>query len=377
MFKTYRVSGKGPVVNAISDALVAGGARILSAPNPKEAPFRYRIRVPEGRTLELICYAFLANKYRQSGRPSDEHRFQVKYGSEFDRPHEVYLSPDRDVVTLFLGVHLEAGILVGADPWMHNPTWFSSSVEFKTRHVEAVGQRGWYGWERERAAGRRCAGREVENYQTEALIGFTPANLVRYIQFERLATGMDAGERLRLAERFGDPGVLIETRHPLEISYDMSTRDVLDLIAGRFRLGAAVRGAVAEYHLNRLLDEMPQLSEVRVVDEDGKPDFRVVYGSRPVLIECKNVLGTVRRDGRPRIDFQKTRAAKGNPCSRYYTADAFDVLAGCLHPISGKWQFEFALTRTLDPHSTCTGRLSEKVVIDGGRWTSDLMELLE
>src|SRR5690606_13006935 len=118
-------------------------------------------------------------KYGQRGRPPDEHRFQVKYGSDFHREHEIFIDPTREVVTLFMGVHVTEKIFIAADPAMHNPTWFSSSVEFKARHVEQAKATGWYGWERERSDARRQAGREGENCQTEALIAFTPENILR------------------------------------------------------------------------------------------------------------------------------------------------------------------------------------------------------
>ena len=76
-------------------------------------------------------------------------------GSDFHREHNIYIDPKREVVTLFMGVHLDEGIFVGADPAMHTPTWFSSSVEFKTHQVEEAKERGWLGWERERSSGRR------------------------------------------------------------------------------------------------------------------------------------------------------------------------------------------------------------------------------
>lgn len=376
MIEKYSVVGKRPIVDAITAALEHCGIEVISRPDAREAPFRYTIKLPNNESFELVCYAFLANKYAQGGRPSDEHRFQVKYGSDFYRPHEIFIDPAREIVTLFIGVHLDAGIFIGADPAMHTPTWFSSSVEFKSHHVKNATEEGWTAWERERSATRRRAGREIENCQTETLIAFTPDNLLRYIQLERLATGVDAGERLLLAEKMQCGDLESGTPHPLEQQFGLSAQQILDVIWSRFRLGVAVRGGVAEHHLGTYLRSLPGVTSVTGIDRDGSPDFEVIYHDRQFLIECKNVLRKLRPDGKPRVDFQKTRAAKGDPCSRYYDSQAFDILAACLHPVTEAWEFRFAGTSSLDEHEKCKGKLCQRVVVDGTRWKSDLRELL-
>ena len=65
---------------AISDAMCKSGIRVVEAADGTEAPLVYRVEMPDGQALRIVCYAFLANKYRQEGRPADEHRFQIKYG---------------------------------------------------------------------------------------------------------------------------------------------------------------------------------------------------------------------------------------------------------------------------------------------------------
>ena len=119
----YRVLGRNNV-EATTRALEVSGAKILSVPRPDQAPFEYRVKTPDGTDLDLVCYAFTANKYRQGKRPTDEHRFQVKYGSEFKRYHDLYI-----------------------DPAMHNPTWFSMSIEMKEAELKRATEAGWHGWE--------------------------------------------------------------------------------------------------------------------------------------------------------------------------------------------------------------------------------------
>ena len=146
--------------------------------------------------------------------------------------------------------------------------------------------------------------------------------------------------------------------------------DILDIISGAFRLAAAVRGGVAEHHLHRYLRQLPEVRNVRHIIEDGEPDFEVEYKRKRFLIECKNVLARV-QGGLPKVDFQKTRASKANPCSRYYKPTQFQVLAACLHPITKQWEFRFTPTDKLAPHSNCIGRLAPNVIVKAD-WPDDL-----
>ena len=147
------------------------------------------------------------------------------------------------------------------------------------------------------------------------------------------------------------------------------------MISGAFRLAAAVRGGVAEFHLERHLRSVPGVTKVRHIIEDGKPDFEVRYGKRSFLIECKNVLAR-RQKNLPKVDFQKTRASKSDPCSRYYKASQFDVLAACLHPVTQEWEFRFSPTQILQPHPRCAGRLASNVLVSEG-WPEDLRAVLD
>ena len=363
----------------IEQAIEASGGRVLERPDPTTAPFVLKATGADGRSLDLVCYAFTANKYRQAGRPSNEHRFQVKYGSEFHRYHNLYLDPKGVRTTLMFGVHLELGLFVGIDPRMHTPTWFSSSVEMKEGDLEEARSKGWHGWQRDRSSVRRKSVMPIEDLRTEVVIGFRPEHFLRYVDLENVASGLDPGERLLLSDGIGArlaDGKLVDPRHVLEAQLGLSAREILDVIGARFRLKADVRGSVAEHHLGRYLQDVPGVTGVRHIDEDGRPDFEISYKNHAVRIECKNVLGRPAKDG-PRVDFQKTRASKANPCSRYYQPTQFDVLAACLHPITERWDFMFSGTSTLKPHLRCPGRLSERVVVAGPTWMNNLPRLLD
>jgi hypothetical protein len=376
-----KAAEKQPLIEVLSEGLRAGGAEILVRPLPSRAPFEFEVLMPKGERLRLIAYIFRAKKYHSGERrerPKDEHRFQIKYGSDFTDYHylELPTPKDKSAVTLFVGVHLEEGVIVGCDPAMHNPTWFSKSVEFKQEQVDLARKHGWHGWERERhEGGRRKEALPLLNYETEAVIAFTPENLVRYIDLERVATGLDPGERLLLAET--PPGA---KRHALELELSLSAPEILDLIEDGFRLKVAIRGGAAQVHLSRFFKEVPGITKVVKIDKDAQPDFELWYRGRrrPVTIECKNVLRSHRFHGLPIVEYQKTRASKSDPhCGRYYTFDHCDILAACLHPITVSWEYRFCASSQLPPHASCPGRVNSRIPVGGKAWTESVELLLD
>lgn len=219
--------------------------------------------------------------------------------------------------------------------------------------------------------------RPLENLQTESVLAFSPALFLRYVAFERLASGLDTGERTLLAEQTFSAQVLTMSKHPLEMTLGLSATEILNLLGESFRLLVAVRGSVAEHHLGSVLRSAPGVSDVERIDKDAGGDFRLRFRKRDFRIECKNVLRKLRKDNVPRVDFQKTRATPGNKCSRYYAASQFDLLAACLHPVSERWDYRFCSTRLLKPHPKCAGRLSPKVDVAGEARSDEVSEALE
>lgn len=368
-------------VRAISEALEASGAVIIKKADPSVAPFELVVKTPAGELLDLVCYAFTANEYRQGGRPAGEHRFQVKYGSDFQRAHNLYLDESRRRITLMFGVHHELGLFVAVDPRMHNPTWFSMSIEMKAAELHQAASSGWHTWERERNDARRRIARPNENLQTESVLAFKPEHFLRYAAFERLASGLDTGERMLMADRMAaataQRSAAGTISHPLETTLGLNALEILDVLSESFRLLVAVRGSVAEHHLLTQLRSARGIEQVERLDLDGQPDFKVRYRKRDYRIECKNVLRKMHLDKVPRVDFQKTRASKDSPCSRYYEPSQFEVLAACLHPVTERWEYRFCTTEALPRHERCEGRLSSKVPVDGEHWTDDVTQALD
>jgi hypothetical protein len=332
---------------------------------------------PEGERMGIFVYAFFANSRQTRNRPEDEHRFQVKYGTKDSKLHTIWQDPYGLYTTLLVGIDPDLGIFVGADPVLHSPTRFFISIEFKRDHAKEILERSWFAWERV----KRGEDQPTSDAPVEVLVGGTREAFLRYVKFEREALGEDQGHRQMLAEQAfsGSLPVLgsalevpAEPRiHQLSRELELDSEEILDLIGKARRLKMAVRGWVAEAHLERGLKAMPGVTGCRRLDEEGSADILLEYeGSAPILLECKNVLRQPSADGRPRIDFQRTRASKSDPCSRYYKTADFDVLAACLHAVTSNWEYRFRLTRDLMAHPVCQGRIASNVKVDGN-W-SDL-----
>ena len=383
-YRRYRVSAhdKEPLLAFVHEALEGQGCRIIKSTEPGEAPFRISFETRTGERLAILCYAFLANTRLTRNRPADEHRFQVKYGPDDGELHEIWRDPFGVYTTLFVGINPEAGFFVAADPVIHSPTRFFISIEFKEEHVQATLERGWYTWERVKARPHPT------EPAFEILLGGRKERFLDYVRLERMAEGLDAALRQTLAERLFS-GVMDETAiappvlppppelvHTLARELDMTPGQILDMISSSNRQKMAARGWAAEIHLVRTLSKVEGVTECRRRVDEGGPDVELLYeGKGPLTIECKNAMTRIPRDGVPRVDFQRTRASKKDPCSRYYRPEDFDLVAAGLQAITARWEFRYALTRSLDPHARCRGRLSHIVRVDT-RWTDDAPRIL-
>ena len=384
-YKSYSVSrrDKEPLLAFLLEGLQGAGCRIIRATEPDAAPFRISFETPSAERIGIVCYAFLANRRLTKNRPADEHRFQVKYGAKDGGLLRPWQDPFGLYTTLFMGINPDGGFFVGADPAMHSPSKLFISVEFKHADVETVLADGWHAWEREKK-------QSPYSDPVEVLVGGTRPRLLDYIRFERMAQGLDQGHRQLLAEKVAAgeaftptlaatavPAPKPEAVHELAREFEMGESEVLDLIASARRLKMAVRGWVAEEKLVGVLKDLPGVSGCQRLDEEGGPDVSLSFrGSRPLTIQCKNALRKRMADGTVRLDFQKTRASKADPCTRYYRPEEFDLVAACLHSVTERWEFRYALPRTLDPHQKCPGRLSQGVKIDT-RWKTEATAMLE
>ena len=380
-YRTYKVkaSDRGPLLDFMLESLRGSGCTIIKHSPRNEAPFRIAFETPTGERLGILVYAFYANSKVTKNRPDDEWRFQVKYGSDARKDHALWIDPFGIYTTLLLGISPEHGLFVGADPEMHNPTRFFISVEFKAHHVAEVRKKSWHGWERD--------SRGDEASPVEVLVGGTTKRFLQYVRFERAAAGLDQGHRQLLAEKWLDaPPIRAKAManapiaatqlHALAREFEMPERDVLDLIASARRLKMAVRGWVAEEHLVKRLASVTGVSECVRLDIEGGADVSLRFeGSRALTVQCKNVLRNRTADGTARMDFQKTRASQGDPCSRYYKPEEYDLIAACLHAVTERWEYKYVVPGVLDRHKKCPARVGNNVRIDD-RWTSDARAIL-
>ena len=383
-YEVYGVnrSDKKPLLDFILAALEGEGCRILNASGPEQAPFRITFETVLGERVGILVYAFFANARRTKNRPDDEHRFQVKYGADDRQLHRLWQDPYLLYTTLFCGIDPQRGIFIGADPVLHSPTRFFISIEYKESYVEEVLSRGWYAWERDHRSG--------DDKPVEVLVGGTAESFLRYVKFEREALAEDQGHRQLLAEQISRPRPTVvlpgltadrgpvpepPRLHALAKEFEMSEIEVLDLIAEARRLKMAVRGWVAEQHLVKRLAAVPGVSDCARIEAEGGPDVSLNFDGCPLTVECKNVLRKKTREGLTRLDFQRTRASKKDPCSRYYSPSEFDVLAACLHAVSERWEFSYVLPSRLAPHPVCRGKLWNNVRIDR-LWSSEAESVL-
>ncbi len=380
-YRQYSVSlrHRKPLLDFIIFSLEACGCRVIRYSPPEIAPFRISFESPDGERLGILAYAFFANKKQTKNRPEDEYRFQLKYGSKEPGTHELWQDPFGMYTTLLVGISPDEGFFVGYDPVLHSPTKHYISLEFKEAFVEQIQAKRWAWVERSRRTG--------SEEPVETIVGGLPKSFLDYVRFEREARGEDQGHRALLADNRGAilrPPVNVKTDdaarspyvHALSREFEMSEDEVLTLIAGAKRLKMAVRGWVAEAHLVRKLQQVDGVTDCERIEAEGGPDVQLRFEDSDLLfVECKNVLRDRTRDGLPRLDFQRTRTSKKDPCSRYYSAKDFSLVAACLHALTQQWDYSFALTDQLEPHKKCEGKLSSNVAVDN-RWTTDIRGIL-
>lgn len=173
--------------------------------------------------------------------------------------------------------------------------------------------------------------------------------------------------------------------HQLESQFQLSTSEILDVVLRNNRLHVALKGAVAQEHLRRYLENLRQqgtLDAFEQIDKDGQPDFTLTFKGHSYLLECKNVEKEKRAGGPMSVDFQRTRAPKEAPHLRYYHESEFEILAACTFNRTSTWDFYFIQTAVFDrrpaPHED---RFLSRVLVDesagyGEHWSSGLTDVL-
>ena len=366
----------------LEEAVERSGGRVLHAGGPDTAPLFLGIEDDREQRVGVCAYVFLANHVKTRNRPDDEHRLQIRYGAVNNAAwrsadHPVGFDPLGVDVTIVVGVHPQADLIIGLDPLVYTPLPMGDSVEFKDAEIEEAKRSGWHVWERDNVSGVQRPTPRTE-LGVETLVAFSPDRLLDYLRLERTASALrlDPPLRFRTAvdHAAAPPAAGI---HALEVEFSLSAEEILDIIRERPRVGMAVRGGVAERHLFTVLAADPAVSELRIGQQEGPPDiFATVRGVGRVSVECKNASPKLYADGTPKVETQKTRASKGDEKSRLYDPSQFDVVAACMYGPSQRWEFRYKRAGSLVRDRKHPDRIAAIQRIDPS-WADTLRDALK
>ena len=377
--RDYAPVRRAPDHALIERAVAASGGQLLFSSGPSIAPLFLGVETPGGERIGLNAYVFHANQVQTKNRPSDEHRAQIRYrdvnAKEWrESEHPLGFDPAGVDLTLVLVAHIDADLIIALDPLAYDPLPLGSSIYFKEAEIQKAAQNGWGVWERDTYGRSRKDEREPA---LETVIGLKPERFFDLLAMERQAQmlHLHGALRFRAAER-GAAGQLASGVHELEEAFDLPAQDILDIIGRKSRLGMAMRGGVAEHHLGLVLDADPAVDSAEEGQQEGPPDFFVeMADGRRVTVECKNASTELYADGTPKVEVQKTRASKGDPTSRFYGPEAFDVVAACMFGPTGTWTFRFRRSVKLAQHPEHAGKIAPLQRITDA-WTTTLAEAL-
>jgi hypothetical protein len=371
--RAYHVSGRQDIFEFVRSAIERSGGTVLFASPTNRAPLFFGVEFNGDERIGLLVYPFRIERKLTKNRPADELRGQLRYGSEASWVQEHPLGRDGAGVdtTIILGVDIADEIFIGLDAQLYDPLPMGISFYAKEQDIEEAREEGWHIWEHSNRAGsKRDKARSITGLET--VVAFAPHRLLDYVRLERRATALrlDPPLRFAAARDMADPRgeFAASGTHVLERQFNLRGAQILEIIANRNRLSVAVRGGVAEYHLEAALVADPMVVSVEPLDIDAMHDFNVVLRSGKALrVECKNASPTRFANGDYKVEVQKTRGSVGDPTSRFYSADAFDVVAACMYSPTGEWVFKFADTSTLARHKDHALKLAPIQRIDE-RW---------
>jgi hypothetical protein len=132
----------------------------------------------------------------------------------------------------------------------------------------------------------------------------------------------------------------------------------------------AVRGGVAETMASRQLAAEPGVAALERASS-GSDRLVVLTDGRRVRVEVKVVDATSYADGTPKVDLRRTTG------ERLYLPSDFEVLAACLLPVTGTWEYRYRATSLLARRSVDGVERLDPNVRVSSNWVSDLGSALE
>jgi len=185
-FRVVNPRGRSSLVSAVRSALELSGCRIVGSGPPGRTPLPITFDTPGGERVHILVYAVrapLADAGATTGQVPQQ---------PAEPPAAIRCDEHGAPAMLLLAVDLERRVFIGADPMLHETTACVAERRIAARHCDRVLAGGWHAWEHDR---------DDEEDPVEILVGFTGANFLRYVCFERDAFAEEAGHRHALAER--------------------------------------------------------------------------------------------------------------------------------------------------------------------------------
>ena len=363
--EVYRVQGRSDLHDFLVHAVEASGGHVLYASDPGRAPVYLGVQLDSDERIGMLVYPFRITRNTIRNRPADEVRGQLRYGLEdsWKREHRSAGTSPAWTSTTIIGIDLADEVMLGLDANLWDPLPMGISFYAKDAEIEQAKDPAGMSGRRSTAAARSASeARSPTNLET--VVAFTPDRLIDYARLERRATSLrlDPPLRFAAATAMAEPRPAGRTTAQARAGRAVraqSSEQILDIIGGRNRLSVAVRGGVAEYHLEQQLTGAPGIASVQRLDVDAMHDFDVTLDDGTFLrVECKNASPKTSASGAFKVEVQKTRASKGDPASRFYAVDGFDVVAACLFSPTGRWEFRFGRTANMARHKDFPDRLA-------------------
>ena len=89
----------------------------------------------------------------------------------------------------------------------------------------------------------------------------------------------------------------------------------------------ALKGTTSEFRALKNLQQKYKIERSQNPDAGGNPDFALNHKGRKILIEHKRASIKGYKGGHFKLEFQKSRASKSDPSSRYYSPDWCDIVS--------------------------------------------------